>query len=431
MPLNTDCFLTPRLLIAGSLAAAFAWGSPDSVPAGRIIRVTLDRPMTKPAKLRPGSELTGHLDRPLYVGDRSLFAAGSQVKMVVDHTEKRKLERKRSGGFLDRVERIRSLQFRAPVAYQVYLRPAILTTPDGSAHELPVSYLRGTEVIALHPKGSAVQLGDSSIGGAAVNEVKDRVRQVKDVKKNAEAAWSKYRHPVVTLRVDRELMLPEVAAGTAFSASPAAMESVTVPAGVHARLMLLSTLSASESKQGESFQARLQEPMRQDEHVLLPEGCVFRGHIARLAPPRRLSRAGSMQLVFDSVQLPGGTVQKVVASLSGIETDRHQPTKMDSEGGLKGGHQNTRDAVAAAAVAIVVGHLADEAASSPIEAGASAAAGNIAGPLVGVGAGVLFYLAGRGNDVEVPQYTEMEITFGRPLTIPAALQAFDPEAERK
>jgi hypothetical protein len=78
---------------------------------------------------------------------------------------------------------------------------------------------------------------------------------------------------------------------TAFSASPAAMNS---GAGWGAAgLLLVSTLSASESKQGESFEAILQEPMRQNDHLLLPEGCVFHGHVARLAPPRRLSRAGS------------------------------------------------------------------------------------------------------------------------------------------
>ena len=76
---------------------------------------------------------------------------------------------------------------------------------------------------------------------------------------------------------------------------------------------------------------------------------------------------------------------------------------------------------AAVAIAVVVGHLADEAVSSPIEAGASTIAGNVAGPLVGAGAGVLFYLAGRGKDVELPQYTEMEITFGRDLTVPAGV----------
>ena len=91
-----------------------------------------------------------------------------------------------------------------------------------------------------------------------------------------------------------------------------------------------------------------------------------------------------------------------------------------------------RAAVLAVAIAVVIGHLADEAISSPIEAGASTIAGNVAGPLVGVGAGVLFYLAGRGKDVELSQYTELEITFGRGLTVPAGrVSLSSPHAEAK
>ncbi|MCU1275651.1 MAG: putative peptidoglycan binding domain protein, partial [Bryobacterales bacterium] len=369
----------------------------------------------------PGREMTGRLEHPLYAGYSVLIPAGSSMKLVVDRVEKKKAAPKKPTGFLDRVEKFRSLQFRAPVYYEVSLRPALLTLADGSTHELRVTHVRTTDVIALHPKGSSVQIGESSVGGAAVEDAKQRVSQIKDAKRNAKSAWSKYRHPVVTLRLDEELPLAANEASVPPIADPAALTSITVPAGARARLLLLSGLSASDSKQGENFQAMLQEPIREHDHVLLPQGCVFRGHIARLSPPKRLSRAGSMQLIFDSVQLPGGGNEKVVASLSGVEADRQQPAKMDSEGGLRGGHQSKRDAVAAVAIAVVVGHLADEAVSSPIEAGASTVAGNVAGPLVGVGAGVLFYLAGRGKDVELPQYTEMEITFGRDLTVPAGL----------
>ena len=94
------------LWIAYSPPATVAWGVPNATPAGRVIRVTLDRPAPKPAKLKPGSEMTGRLERPLYAGDRVLIPAGSHMKLVVDRTEKKKAEPKKPRGFLDRVERI-------------------------------------------------------------------------------------------------------------------------------------------------------------------------------------------------------------------------------------------------------------------------------------------------------------------------------------
>ena len=81
-----------------------------------------------------------------------------------------------------------------------------------------------------------------------------------------------------------------------------------------------------------------------------------------------------------------------------------------------------RTAVASVAVAILVGQLIDEVTSSPIEAAAGTAAGSAVGPIIGVGSGVLFYLAAKGKDVEIQEQTELEITFGRPLTIPSLIK---------
>jgi hypothetical protein len=396
------------------------------IPAGRILRVALDHRLPKLSKLQSGSELDGQVMRPVYLGDRVLIPQDSKLHLVVDRTEKQKLPTKPAAGMLDRVERIRSFRFRAPSTYQVFLKPASLTLPDGVKEDLQVSFIRAGEVMSLHPKGSDLKLGDSSIKGTAVQEAKGKISEVKDAKKNAEQSWKKYRHPLVTLRLDQPVVFPKSPEPTVSLPAPLLKEEITVPAGVRARLLLLSGLNTSESKQGESFQARLQEPIQQEGRTLLPEGCIFQGHIARVAAPRRLSRAGSMQLVFDSVQLPEGSPQKIVASLSAVEADRHQPTKMDTEGGLKGGNQSKGKAVAAVAMAILVSNLLDEAVSSPIEAAAGAAAGNALGPIVGVGTGVIFYLAGRGKDVELLEYTEMEITFGRPLVLPSASR--QPEA---
>lgn len=396
-------------------------GVSNAIASGRILRVALDRPLLRLSKLKADSELDGQLFRPVYSGERLLLPEGTKVHLVIDHTEKLKLKIKPPTGILDRVERVRSLRFRAPTTYAVYLRPATLILPDGAKQEMRVSFIRGGDVLSLHPKGSDIKLGNSSITGAAVQDAKDKVAQVKDAKKNAKDTVNKYRHPQVTLRLDEPAVFASLPTMTLPPVQPR-QETITIPTGTRARLLLLSNLSTMENKQGESFEARLEEPIQQDGHILLPQGCLFRGHIARVAAPRRLSRAGSMQLVFDSVSMPEGDVQKIVASLSAVEADTKQAVKMDDEGGLKGGSQSKKRAVASAAVAILVGHLIDEATSSPIEAAASTAAGSAVGPIVGVASGVLFYLAAKGKDVEIQDQTELEITFGRPLTIPSLIK---------
>ncbi len=389
----------------------------NALVAGRVLRVALDRPFLRLSKLKPGVELDGRLLRPVYSGERLLLPEGTKVHVVVDRTEKQKLKKKQPAGVLERAERARNLKFGAPTTYQVFLRPAMVTLPDGTRQEMKVSFIRGGDVVSLHPKGSDIKLGNSSIGGGAVQDVKDKAAEVKDAKKTAKDSINKYRHPQLTLRLDETAVL------TALSAAPppaaSRQKTITIPMGTRARLTLLDALNTSQNKQGEQFLARLEEPIKQDGQTILPQGCLFQGRIARVTAPRRLSRAGSMQLVFESVSLPEGDVQKIVASLGAVEADAKQAVKMDDEGGLKGGSQDKKRAIASAAVAIVVGQVVDELTSAPIEAAVGAVASDAVGPIVGVATGIFFYLAAKGKDVEVQEQTDLEITFGRPLTIPA------------
>ena len=376
--------------------------------------------MLRLSKLKAGVELDGQLLRPVYSGERLLLPEGTKVHVVVDRVEKQKLKRKPPTGVIDRAERARNLRFGAITTYQVFLRPAMVTLPDGTKREMRFAFIRGGDVVSLHPKGSDINLGNSSVTGGAVQDVKDKVAGVKDAKKTAKGSIDKYRHPQVTLRLDETAV---------FAALPEApkpawrQKTITIPIGTSARLVLLTTLNTSQNKQGEQFLARLEEPIKQDGQIILPQGCLFQGRIARVTAPRRLSRAGSMQLVFESVSLPDGDVQKFVASLGAIEADAKQAVKMDDEGGLKGGSQNTKRAIASAAAAIVVGQVVDELTSAPIQAAIGAVASDAAGPIVGVATGIFFYLAGKGKDVEIQEQTDLEITFGRALAIPSLTEA--------
>jgi hypothetical protein len=139
---------------------------------------------------------------------------------------------------------------------------------------------------------------------------------------------------------------------------------------------------------------------------------VLDGHIAKLVRPRRMSRAGSMYLVFDQLTPPGGAAQKVSASLAGADVGKTAPVTMDPEGGLHG-KSGAKSLAKRAAVGVVSQQVADEA----VEIATHAVA-----PYASAGVGLFILLGGHGNDVDLPQYSDLQVVFGRPVTIPAQAQ---------
>jgi hypothetical protein len=193
----------------------------------------------------------------------------------------------------------------------------------------------------------------------------------------------------------------------------AAVHPLTIPEGTRADFLLLTELRASESKRGDTFQTRLLEPIFQpDGQLLVPEGSILDGHIAKLEPPRRPSRAASMYLVFDRLTEPGGDSQKVTASLAAAEMDKKASVNMDSEGGLhgKGGAKNLAKRAA-------LGAVSQQAADEAVELATHAVA-----PYASGAVGLLVLLGGHGNDVDLPKYSDLQVVFGRPVTVPVQPQ---------
>src|SRR5262249_61535716 len=62
----------------------------------------------------------------------------------------------------------------------------------------------------------------------------------------------------------------------------------TIEAGTQAKVVLLDGVSASKSHAGDVISARLVEPVRIGERVLLPEGTIFEGKVGKATRPQRL-----------------------------------------------------------------------------------------------------------------------------------------------
>src|SRR2546421_9939135 len=119
---------------------------------------------------------------------------------------------------------------------------------------------------------------------------------------------------------------------------------MTVPAGTKAKFILMEAVSASGSHEGDTFRARLIEPILVSSTFVLPAGSVLEGRVAKAQKPRMMSRSGSLLLSFTSVTNPDGTAKRIDASVAGVSLGRGPPTK----GGPGGGKQGDRPGGAAA-----------------------------------------------------------------------------------
>jgi len=118
--------------------------------------------------------------------------------------------------------------------------------------------------------------------------------------------------------------------------------------------------------------------------------------------------AASMYLVFDRLTAPGGQGQKIAASLASADVGKKEPVTMDPEGGLHG-KGGAKSLAKRAVVGVVSQQIADEA----VEMATHAVA-----PYASVGLGLVILFGGHGNDVDLPQYSDLQVVFGRPITIP-------------
>ncbi len=393
------------LAVAAQDAAPAANLKEYTVPPGTVLRMELSGPVNV-AHLKPGSEIVGQLVRPVYVYDRALIPAGSQVHAVVEKVEKQKAAEKK--GFMERVDTVRSLGLNRHNFYEVSLRTATVQLPSGAQVPIDLRFIRGGQEVRLQ----ANDQGQMKVGGStgkALAQHAPGVSQVTRIKRGKHQV-REYQHPVATLEVERAAQLqlpaqPEV--------PRAATQPVTIPEGTHADFLLLTELRASEHKQGDTFQARLLEPIFQsDGQLLMPEGSVLDGHIAKLERPRRLSRAASMYLVFDRLTVPGGDSQKVAASLAAADVGKKAPLNMDPEGGLHG-----KGGAKSLAKRAVLGAVSQRAADEAMEVATHAVA-----PYASGAVGLFILLGGHGNDVDLPQYSDLQVVFGRPVTVPTQAQ---------
>jgi hypothetical protein len=337
-----------------------------------------------------GSVLEGKLKFPLYAGEQVAVPAGTALRVTVASSEKVRDDLgfwRKTGHAI--VRAFNPLEKNQAPQYRVTLEAAELLQPSGAWVPVDVSVVRaGTAVIvSSEGNGSTSRHGEET--GRATGS-KNKAAQT------------------MLLRFSSEFPLSP-------SLDPTALQSESAPAGHRARAYLLTRLSASESREGDKFQAQLAEPVLLGDRVFAP-GSLLEGTVVRSTPPRMLSRAGKLHLRVDGITAQDGSALHVSGNLSQAEADKQARFFLDEEGTLRGRKPGIKSGLVDLGLSYALGKVSDDLAETPIRAlGASmsdAAVANAA-RYVGIAGAVTFLVTRRGRDVRLPKYAEIEVDFGR------------------
>jgi hypothetical protein len=191
------------------------------------------------------------------------------------------------------------------------------------------------------------------------------------------------------------------------------------------RAYLQETISSSNTKSGDTFQALVAEPVLNAEHaVVVPQGSILVGEITQAKPARSFGRQGKLRFRFRQLKLPTGFTQPVEGTLAGVDTNKSANLQIDPEGGIAPKPQNR--VLLPLVLTVLAGRGLDND-GSQVANGAVASNGlGIVGRIVGiaassrnVAAGIGFYGAAlaiydsflaRGHNVVFVKNTRIEVT---------------------
>jgi hypothetical protein len=414
----------------------------NAVPAGSALHVALEKQVRVK---NAGAAVEGRLAEPIYVFDRMVIPAGTQVLGRVASIEPVSRGRRTMAILNGDFTPLR----KAHVDFDT------LVTKDGTKIPLHVAVSAGVpNVVHLSAGGSGKKKG--RVRGAveqAEQQAKDQVHQtIAQVK--APGKWERLKAALAAelpyhrqwlpagMQFTAELKEPLEFANAEPAPAPAVAElGGEIPPGSIVHVSLITPLSSATEHLGSPVQAEVSEPLfSPDHHLILPAGARLVGSVTEVVPARRLHRNGQLRFMFRQIELPASPPRKVEASLEGVDAAAGAHMKLDSEGGAHAVTPKTNIIAPAIDVVLALGsldgldphrrlhpdfHQGPDTAGGAVRGGAGF---GLIGSVIGlaahyrpVSATFAFYGAGwsvynhfltRGSDVVFLKNTPMEIRFG-------------------
>ncbi|HXH28272.1 MAG TPA: hypothetical protein VNL37_04460 [Candidatus Polarisedimenticolia bacterium] len=169
---------------------------------------------------------------------------------------------------------------------------------------------------------------------------------------------------------------------------------MTVPAGTEIHLTLDRAVGSASSHVGDTFTARIAQPVLAGDRVAIPTGSSILGRVSEAVPAKKglSDKAGTLSLSFERVATAAGFNAPLSAGL----------TRTGSGSGKKNAE-------------IIGGSAAGGALLGKVLGGSNkkAALGSVLGGAIGTGVAANT----KGEDVELPAGTPLTVTLDRPVTI--------------
>ena len=174
-----------------------------------------------------------------------------------------------------------------------------------------------------------------------------------------------------------------------------------IPKDFRLMLVLNTPLSSNINKRGDTFQAKLTEPLLYREALVLPKGTMINGLVKGAQKYVKFGDKASLVLLFDQLVLPSGYQIPLLASLD--TRSGRAPIK------IMGKEEKEAQAILGTAV---MGALMEK----PMEASSLGESGLMLGAMLGSSA----VLLSNAKEVSLPVGSEITISLDEGLTIPKA-----------
>jgi hypothetical protein len=184
-------------------------------------------------------------------------------------------------------------------------------------------------------------------------------------------------------------------------------EVITIPAGTHLLMKLISPLHTTSSTPGSGVYLETAFPVVENNRVVIPEHTRVMGVVADERRPGRVQGRAQLHLRFTQLILPDNHQLVVVGSLQGLPGSSTNRT-VNNEGTIEPVDQIDAD-VYTVAKATGVGVLIGSIRHVGIGVGH--------GALIGAGLGLAKVLFTRGDEISLPVGARVEMVLQRPLTV--------------
>lgn len=414
---------------------------PLTIQAGVPLHVVLDKSVRVK---HAGAPIEGRVLEPIYVFDRKVIPAGSEIQGRVTKVEpvsrKRRLQALARGNFTP--------------SHKTVIEFNTLRLKDGKQMPIETVVSPGAaRVVHLVAGGNHKKEGRV---GRRVTEARQALKQQEQQTLDAFRAPAKLKRLEAMFSAELPYHRQFLAKGTSFAAElvrplklgtadcpskELARMGSEIPPGSLVHVRLATPLSSATSHEGSPVEAIVSRPVFSSSHqLILPEGSRLDGVVTEATPARRLGRNGKLRFTFRRIELPRGSTREIEAGLQAADVSSAAHLKLDAEGGAHATSSKTKYIMPAIDVLLASSSIDGDSGQRAIQEG-TGSAGELTGGAVrgGVGFGLVgsalalaarsqpvsaafaFYgaawsiyshLMARGSEVVFPKDTAMEIRFG-------------------